>query len=198
MDAQPLFSYRGGNSLLHRAPALLKLCLLLLLPTAAFFLPFKWCLPYILLNIAASSYAGFSPVRQLKDLKPILYYAVFLAFTQAVAYITGGGGSVKPLILLILRLICALQITSLFFCTTTSLELKQALEKILPKKISLLFVLFLAFIPILFSVWAQTELSWKARAGKNSPKKLFVLLPVFISAAFFKAQNLFYSLQNRS
>ena len=37
MDAQPLFSYRGGNSLIHKMPALLKLCLLLLLPTAAFF-----------------------------------------------------------------------------------------------------------------------------------------------------------------
>ena len=95
MDTKPLFSYRGGNSLIHKMPALLKLCLLLLLPTAAFFLPLKWCLPYILFNIAASSYAGFSPVRQLKDLKPILYYAVFLAFTQAIAYITGGGGSVK-------------------------------------------------------------------------------------------------------
>ncbi|MGI5173663.1 hypothetical protein H0R92_08690 [Treponema sp. OMZ 840] len=198
MDIKPLFAYRSGNSLIHKMPALIKLILLFLLPAAVFFIPPLYCFFYIFINSAAAFYAGFSLRRQIKDLKPIAYYAFFLALTHIVSFLIGESGSVKPLIALILRLTCAIQISSLFFSTTTSLELKQALEKVLPKSISLIFTLFLTFIPLLFSVWAQLDLSWKARAGKNGPKKLFVLFPVFISTALFKAQNLFYALQNRN
>ncbi len=198
MDVKPLFSYRPGKSAFHAMPAVLKVPLLFLLPATVFFLPLFYCLAWIACNAAAGFYAGFGLRRQLHDLKPVFYYGVLLAFVQLASFVFGGETSVKPLVELLIKLICAVQITALFFSTTTQLELKQALETILPAKAALLFTLFLMFIPLLFSVWAQLELSWEARAGKNSPKKIFVLLPVFISCALFKARSVFYAIGSRS
>lgn len=198
VDVNPLFSYRAGNSLIHKMPAVFKVVLLFVLPAAVFFVPPLYCLIWIGFNAGAALYAGFGIKQQVLDLKPLAYYVFFLAMVQTVSFIAGSDTSIQPLIELILKLVCALQITSLFFNTTTSLELKAALEKILPAHAALLFVLFLTFIPMLFSVWAQLERSWKARAGKNGVKKLFVLFPIFISLALFKARSLFYSLQNRN
>ncbi|WP_428770595.1 CbiQ family ECF transporter T component [Treponema sp. HNW] len=198
MDIKPLFSYRSGKSFIHKMPAVVKVILLFALPATVFFVSPLYCFIWIGINAGAALYAGFGIRQQILDLKPLAYYVFFLILVQAVSFIAGSDTSIRPLIELILKLVCALQITSLFFNTTTSLELKSALEKILPARIALLFVLFLAFIPMLFSVWARLELSWKARAGKNGVKKLFVLLPVFISLSLFKARSLFYSLQNRN
>ena len=186
VDIKPLFSYRQGTSILHKMPALLKIPLLFILNALA------------LVCTVCARYAGFSFKQQLYDLKPVAGYALLLLCAHALSEALGTPSDIGALGAFVLKLICAVQTTSLFFNTTTSLELKQALEKILPKTAAISFTLFLVFIPLLFSVWAQAQRAWKARAGKNGIKKLFVLLPVFISLSFYKAQNLFYSLQNRS
>lgn len=198
VDIKPLFSYRQGTSILHKMPALFKIPLLFILNALVFFLPAAYCVSYALVCTVCARYAGFSFKQQLYDLKPVAGYALLLLCAHALSEALGTPGDIGDLGAFVLKLICAVQTTSLFFNTTTSLELKQALEKILPKTAAISFTLFLVFIPLLFSVWAQAQRAWKARAGKNGIKKLFVLLPVFISLSFYKAQNLFYSLQNRS
>lgn len=198
MDIKPLFSYRQGTSILHKMPTLLKIPLLFILNALVFFLPTVYCIAYALACVACARCAGFSFKQQLYDLKPIAGYTLLLLCAHALSKVLGTPSDIGALGVFVLKLVCAVQTTSLFFNTTTSLQLKQALEKILPKTAAISFTLFLVFIPLLFSIWSQTQTAWKARAGKNGIKKLFVLLPVFISLSFYKAQNLFYSLQNRS
>ena len=121
MDVKPLFSYRAGNSFIHKIPAVIKVFLLFVLPAAVFFVPPLYCLIWIGINAGAALYAGFGIKQQVLDLKPLAYYVFFLALVQAVSFITDSHTSIRPLIELILKLVCALQITSLFFNTTTSL-----------------------------------------------------------------------------
>ena len=198
VDVNPLFSYRAGNSLIHKMPAVFKVVLLFVLPAAVFFVPPLYCLIWIGFNAGTALYAGFGIKQQVLDLKPLAYYVFFLAMVQTVSFIAGSNTSIQPLIELILKLVCALQITSLFFKTTPTREQKAPHQKKHPAPPPPVVLLFLTFIPMLFSGWAQLERSWKARAGKNGVKKLFVLFPIFISLALFKARSLFYSLQNRN
>ncbi len=96
------------------------------------------------------------------------------------------------------KLICSMQWTSLFFTTTTSIELQNTLERFLPSKIAKSFSLFINFIPMLFSVWNQLERAWTSRGGKNGLTKITTLLPVFLSVSLHKAYNVSRTLENRS
>ena len=187
LDIMPLFSYRRGTSFLHRMSPLLKLLLLFGFTALIFFFP-NYVLFYSAFFIFFARFIGFSFLEQLRDLKPILPYCLLLVKTET---------DIKDLTFLILKLVCLMQISSLFFNTTSSLQLKEALEKILPFKVALLFSLFLFFIPTLFSIWTKLDYSWKARGGKKGLLKIFKLFPIFISESLYKGQKLMYALQNR-
>ncbi len=198
--AQPLFAYRTGNSFLHKMHPFFKLILLLgfsalvfLFSDNAAYLPF-----FSLCFILIARFIGFSFLQQLKDLKAILPYCVLLFCLHFISNFFKQENNIKDLLFIILKLSCLIQISSLFFNTTSSLQLKESLEKILPFKIAVLFSLFLFFIPLLFSIWTKLNYAWKARYGKNGFIKFFKLLPLFISEAFYKSQKLLYALQNRS
>lgn len=197
-DDAPLFSYRVGTSFIHRLPSLLKVFLLFAIPIIIFMLP----LPYIgLLSLACiilSFYVGFSILQQLGDIRPILWYCGFLLFIHVFSLLLSQKSDGMALVSLAAKLVCSMQFTSLFFKTTTSISLQEALEKVLPHSVARTFSLFITFIPLLFSVWFKLERSWKARGGKSGIAKLFALLPVFISASLYKAYNLFLTMQNRS
>ena len=142
VDVKPLFSYRQGTSILHKMPALLKIPLLFILNALVFFLPAAYCVSYALVCTVCARYAGFSFKQQLYDLKPVAGYALLLLCAHALSEALGTPGDIGALGAFVLKLICAVQTTSLFFNTTTSLELKQALEKILPKTAAISFTLF--------------------------------------------------------
>lgn len=197
-DDVPLFSYRIGKSFIHRLPAILKVFLLFAVPIIIFMLP----LPYIgllsLFCIALSFYVGFSFLQQIRDIRPILWYCGFLLCVHALSLLLSQKSDGMTLVNLAAKLVCSMQFTSLFFKTTTSIALQEALEKILPNSLAKTFSLFITFIPLLFSVWFKLDRSWKARGGKSGIAKIFALLPVFISASLHKAYNLFLTIQNRS
>ena len=191
MDIRPLFSYRRGTSFLHRMSPPLKLFFLFGFTALIFFFP-NYVLFYSVFFI------GFSFLEQLRDLKPILPYCLLLVSLHVFSVLIKTESSIKDLVFLILKLICLMQISSLFFNTTSSLQLKETLEKNLPFKVAVLFSLFLFFIPLLFSIWTKLDHSWKARGGKKNLLKIFKLFPIFISEALYKGQKLMYALRNRS
>ena len=196
MDIMPLFSYRRGTSFLHRMSPLLKLLLLFGFTALIFFFP-NYVLFYSAFFIFFARFIGFSFLEQLRDLKPILPYCLLLVSLHVFSVFIKTETDIKDLTFLILKLVCLMQISSLFFNTTSSLQLKEALEKILPFKVALLFSLFLFFIPTLFSIWTKLDYSWKARGGKKGLLKIFKLFPIFISESLYKGQKLMYALQNR-
>ena len=193
----PLFSYRRGTSFLHRMSPLLKLLLLFGFTALIFFFP-NYVLFYSAFFIFFARFIGLSFLEQLRDLKPILPYCLLLVSLHVFSVFIKTETDIKDLTFLILKLVCLMQISSLFFNTTSSLQLKEALEKILPFKVALLFSLFLFFIPTLFSIWTKLDYSWKARGGKKGLLKIFKLFPIFISESLYKGQKLMYALRNRS
>ena len=193
----PLFSYRRGTSFLHRMSPLLKLFFLLGFTALIFFFP-NYVLFYSAFFIFFARFIGFSFLEQLRDLKPILPYCLLIVSLHVFSVLIKTETDIKDLAFLILKLVCLMQISSLFFNTTSSLQLKETLEKILPFKLAVLFSLFLFFIPLLFSIWTKLDHSWKARGGKKNLLKIFKLFPIFISEALYKGQKLMYALRNRS
>ena len=197
MDIRPLFSYRRGTSFLHRMFPLLKLFFLFGFTAIIFFFP-NYVFFYSVFFVFFARFIGFSFLEQLRDLKPILPYCLLLVSLHVFSVLIKTETDIKDLVFLILKLVCLMQISSLFFNTTSSLQLKESLEKILPFKVAVLFSLFLFFIPILFSIWTKLDYSWKARGGKKGLLKIFKLFPIFISEALYKGQKLMYALRNRS
>lgn len=187
-----------GVSFIHRMPALFKVILLFAFPVGIFLLPLPYVIALSGICIVLSLYTGFSIFQQIRDIRPIVLYCAFLLIVHIVLIVLSQKPDTMAVVTLSIKLICSMQYTSLFFKTTTSLALQEALEKILPYTVSRTFSLFINFIPMLFSVWFQLNKTWKARAGKNTVTKIIVLLPIFISIALHKAYNIFLTLQNRS
>ncbi|UTC78026.1 hypothetical protein E4O04_08430 [Treponema sp. OMZ 799] len=197
MDIRPLFSYRRGTSFLHRMSPLLKLFFLFGFTALIFFFP-NYVPFYSVFFILVARFIGFSFLEQLKDLKPILPYCLLLLSLHIFSLLLKTESNIKDLSFLVLKLVGLMQISSLFFNTTTSLQLKETPEKILPFKAAALFSLFLFFIPLLFSIWTKLDYAWKARGGKKGLLKFFKLLPIFISEAMYKGKKLMYGLKNRT
>ena len=104
-----------------------------------------------------------------------------------------------------LRLTLIIQLSALLFRTTSSIEIRECLNSVeifikrilskLPffKNISLKprfaenISVFLMFIPEIFSIWTNIDLSWKARRGKPGLKKIRMLVFTLISLSFEKA-----------
>lgn len=188
MDIRPLFSYRRGTSFLHRMSPPLKLLLLFGFTALIFFFP-NYVLFYSAFFIFFARFIGFSFLEQLRDLKPILPYCLLLVSLHVFSVFIKTETDIKDLTFLILKLVCLMQISSLFFNTTSSLQLKEALEKILPFKVALLFSLFLFFIPTLFSIWTKLDYSWKARGGKKGLLKFLNFFRFLFPNPFTKAKN---------
>lgn len=104
------------------------------------------------------------------------------------------------------RLLVSMAYTSIFFRTTSHLEMRQSLEKIetcitfgqSKLTFSKSFALFLNFLPQLFETWNSLDLAWRARKGRRSIRKIIVLLPVFITLSIKKANETLLAMKNRS
>ena len=99
-----------------------------------------------------------------------------------------------------------MQTASLLFKTSTSLQIREGLEKMelaIRKTFHLkpliegrpntpvaqTVSLFICFIPQVSKNWQQAERAWKARGGRKSLHMFAVLLPVFFSVGMKQAYN---------
>lgn len=203
------FSYISGNSFLHKCPSWIKILFIPVINILFLFLPAYFCLFLIILQISISFLLKFSFKQQLADLKPVIFYAFLLFLMEVFTCIFSEQSTFaqrfnfqtqKESIFLLLKLFCMMQSASLVFKTSTSLQLRDGIEKIelfirkiLHLKNKSTFTnaisMFLNFIPMVTKIWAQTQKAWFARGGKKSVKMYLTLLPILFSVGMKKAWN---------
>ena len=202
-----ILSYKQGTSFLHRWPAWIKILVIPAVSIAAFYLPPVFALCILALQTLVSFVLRFTVREQLADLRPVIYYAVLLFIAKLIgsaAVVISGGSfywkdfiiSEKETWLLLLKLFCVMQSASLVFKTSTSLQIREGLEKIeiaITRKkkapVAQTLSIFICFIPQVSKNWQQATRAWKARGGKKSLRMLVVLLPVFFSVGMKQAYN---------
>jgi energy-coupling factor transporter transmembrane protein EcfT len=176
-------------------------------------LPSIWLAAGILTAAAAALLCGFILREQLTDLRPAFFYALFMYGLSVFSAIleTGKISSLSAAVFIpnseflriSLRLVLIVQISALFFRSTSSLELREglaAIERFFRKqnspqsRFAVNITLFLCFIPEIFETWTGIDTAWKARAGKQGAGKIkmftFVLISLSLEKAAVKAKAL--------
>ena len=204
----PIFSYSPVKSPIHSIPAWLKLLVLLAVPITVYLCPIWVAVVLIALFPVLAAVGKVKLSDFLHDLKPISYYCLMLLTIDVLSYLLFKAEEVisQRSLYLILRLLCAMEATSVFFRTTSTFEIRdtlQGIEKALTfghskLTFSTMFTLFLSFIPQIFATWSSLELAYRARGGKRGPQKVVVLLPLLIAMSFKRANTTYLALLNRS
>jgi biotin transport system permease protein/energy-coupling factor transport system permease protein len=234
-DTSSAFSYKPGNSFVHRCPAGLKILLVPVVSIAVFKLPLLFCIFMVMAQLALSIRLHFSPREQVNDFRAVVYYAFFLIFARLVSALAGGtfaaslhsqgiAAALKTLLLekesltLLLKLFCVMQSAAILFRTSTTLQIRESLEKLegtlrrpfaartrhksplrakscphhsgaAPAPVAQTISLFLCFIPQVSKIWQQAVRAWKARGGRLGLKMYMTLLPVLFSVGMKQAYN---------
>ena len=214
------FSYKSGNSFVHRIPAWIKLLVIPLLSIIFLNLNPVFILFLLIFQTLLSFYCHFTVKEQLKDLRAVLYYAVFLLIAKLAGSLIpflSDGNALKDFIsllpdffigeketgILLLKLLCLMQSASILFKTSTQLEIREGLEKIEMSvrkafgkhgekraPVAESVSVFICFIPEVSKNWYRTKTAWYARGGRKGAKMLVVLLPVLFSVGMKDAFNL--------
>lgn len=204
------FSYKAGNSFLHKMPPVAKILLIPFVNILVFNLPFEVSLGFLILQAALAFAIKFSLSEQLRDLRSVLYYAVILYATSFIAQFCAVNFSAqeaakitfsnKETLKMLVKLFCVMQSASILFKTSTTLQIREgigaiesSIRKILPvsKKNSFTdtISLFICFIPMVYKNWELSKRAWLARGGKSGIKMLKAIFPVFFSVGIKQAYN---------
>ena len=135
------FSYKAGNSLIHKMPAWGKIIFLPLMSIAIFSLPPVFAIGIFVFQLILSFCLHFTIREQLKDLKPGLYYSILLIIYSLLSSLIAGlsaGSTLSEIkfgidsasIFMLIKLFCLLQTASILYRTSTSLEIREGCEKI--------------------------------------------------------------------
>jgi biotin transport system permease protein len=200
------YSYRPGNSFLHRLGGGWKLLALFLISTLAFALGLPFLAAGTLLVMAASLAAGLRFRELFRGIKPLLAMALLVTLCRSLgadADAAGGTplffnrqGFTEGLIFGwgILLAFCA---ASLFFSVTTMTEIKDSLDKLRLKRLSLGLALMLGFLPRFFALWEAAELAYRARNGRKGLPQLLALIPLVMERMLLSAGETAVALEAR-
>ncbi|MBQ2050419.1 MAG: hypothetical protein II493_08485 [Spirochaetales bacterium] len=207
MDA--LFSYSKGGSFIHRTPAWIKLLVLIAVPFTVSTTPVFICVGLMALFALLALMSGMGFTKFLRDLRPIGIYCVMIALIDALSYVffdRSRAVITQSSLNLILRLLCAMEATSVFFRTTGTYEITstlQAVERAVTFGHSRLAVsgmlsLFLSFLPQIFRTWSDIDCAYRSRGGKGGPSRIVRLMPVLITVSLKKASTTYMALLDRN
>lgn len=212
------FTYKAGNSFVHKLPAWIKILIIPILSVIFFNSPYYVSLALFVAQMILSFSIKFTLREQIRDLKLVIYFGILLYSVNFFATAASGffdennsmnliqllRTSVRECLknsttaLMLLKLLCVLQTSSIIFKTSTSLELREgigkiesAIRKIFHLKsentVSHIFALILCFIPMIFHVWNQAVYAWKGRHGKTSLRMYLTLFPILFSVGMKNA-----------
>ncbi|MGP1587416.1 MAG: energy-coupling factor transporter transmembrane component T family protein [Treponemataceae bacterium] len=204
------FSYKQGNSLLHRCPSWIKIIFIPFINILFLILPYEFSLVLVVLQFIVAFSLHFSIKEQLTDLKPVLYYGILLFFSRVFTIFFDKSLSFsqvfnwkneKEILTIFVKLFAAMQSSSLVFKTSTSLELRDGIRSIesnvrkflrLSKEnpFTEIVFLFLNFIPLVSKIWEQSKKSWFVRGGKIGIRMYLYLIPVLFFVGMKKAWNI--------
>ena len=200
-----LFAYTKKDSVIHRAPCWLKLIILFAVPVTLHFTPIWVCAALIPTFLLIALIAGIGAGRFFRDLRPIVIYSLMIISIDVLSWLIFHRNDeiiTKTSLYLILRLLCAVEATSVFFRTTSIYEITDMLSRIPFGKAGLavsgVLSLFLTFLPQIFATWSGLEEAYRARGGRKGIAKAVVLLPLLISLSINKARTTYLALLNRS
>ena len=206
MDA--LFSYGKSYSLIHKIPAWIKLLILLTVPVSVYVSPIWVCAVLMGVFALIVPFAGMSFSMFLRDIKPVLFYAMILLAADILSFLLFSSENLitRTSVFMLLRLACAMEATSVFFRTTSVFEIGETLRNIehavsfghTNYGFSNVFTLFLSFLSQIFFTWAEINAAYRARGGKNGFSKPLRLLPILITLSIKKANTTYLALLNRS
>lgn len=224
MSEFSVFSYKGGNSFIHRIPAWIKILYIPFFNVLIFSLSWQCAAAAFVLHIILFCAVKFSVKEQWNDFKPALYYAVFLYILNFItaAMVMWGTldllqvfiNSIKAAVtdketaVFVIKFSACVQSCSLMFKTCTSLELREGVEivesavrKVLPVKKEPVFAgavsQLILFIPAVFKIWNQIVTAWTARHGKKGIRMFMVLIPVLFSVGLKYAWDTSRAIINR-
>jgi energy-coupling factor transporter transmembrane protein EcfT len=208
INTYSLFKYKTIKGPLHKAPALLKLILLLPLSIFCMSLSPLYLAAGVFAAAIAASLCRFTLREQLTDIKPAVIYSVlmytlsvFSNLSEHFGQLTAQSSTAAVLIprydylRVSLRLVLIVQISALLFRTTSALELRDAFWRIFPNsRLMQNIAVFLSFIPEVFINWSIINMAWKARGGKQGPAMIktvvFILISLNMEKAAVKAKAL--------
>jgi len=203
MVSNTVFMYKKIRGLLHEVPALIKMLLLLPLSFICMYLPSLFLGVGIVFTVFFAFICGLSLHDQLTDFKPVFFYAI-LMYALSVFSNLFNNFRLMPInqfltvlipnheyLRITLRLALVVQISALFFRTTSPLEIREVVRLEI-------ITLFLCFIPEIFKIWTSINLAWKSRGGKEGVGKIKALVFVLISLSFEKAALKAKALEARS
>jgi biotin transport system permease protein len=201
------YSYRPGNTALHRLNPALKLLSLLGITTAAFLFGFYALAASAAFVAVCALSARIKPWELLRGIRPILLISLFIIVSRSAVFAPpwfSREGCIDGLLFSGNMVIC-FAAASLLFSVTTMTELKDSLEKIerlilLPPvfllrrfgrpalveaasrlerpKLSLAIPLMLGFLPRFFEIWEAAHTAYAARAGKKGIRATLTLIPI--------------------
>lgn len=204
-----LFSYTASDSIIHRTPAGLKILLLFCVPVTVLLCPIEVCLVLIAVFPILALVGKIRLLDFLRDLRPIVIYCMMIVSIDVLSYLLFHRNDeivTQRSLHTILRLLCAIEATSVFFRTTSTFETGSALqtvERVLTfgksrLVLSGIFSLFLGFLPQIFATWSSLDLAYRARGGKKGISKALTLFPLLITMSMKKATTTYLALLNRS
>lgn len=145
------FSYKAGNTFLHKMNPAAKILLIPVLNILVFNLPFQAAVIFMIFQAALAFFLGFTLREQLRDLRPVLYYAVILYFTSffaiffakvtaetaAETYVFSWERELKSslsscfanreTVKMLVKLFCVMQSASILFKTSTTLQIREGI-----------------------------------------------------------------------
>jgi len=179
------FRYRAGKTVLHRAPAGVKLLAVMILSTVAYVSVYGLAAALALI-LAASIAARIPPWELLKGSRALALMSLCVMMINFQTPVTG--------LITVLRIFVPFAAAALLFAVTTMRELRLSLAalEIRLKKLfsggrpqprnaaffSLGISLMLGFIPRFFELWETANLACDARVCKRGPRRLLLLVPL--------------------
>jgi energy-coupling factor transporter transmembrane protein EcfT len=189
---QAMFRYKTQKGPLHKLPALLKLILLLPLSVFCMSLPVNWLAAGIGAAVLLAFICRFTITEQLTDFKPALLYAALMYLLSVFSNLFDNWG-ISALIpnpdylRIALRLVLIIQISALLFRSTSSMQIRESLSAVMPRRLAENISLFLGFIPQIFETWTLINMAWKARGGRQGFSQIKTLVFILISLSMEKA-----------
>ncbi len=221
MSETRLFHYKCTDTILHRLPAWLKIILMLSLAGLSFYMPLQiGFYAWLFIIFFAFFVLKFSIKEIAADLKPSITYFIMIYSASLILNIITFINAQKNVstdtiiqiivpdrtyLSLFMHLGLSMQITSLFYRTTSTVQFNEGLS-IIEKKITRkqstpfadLIALTITFIPRLSIFWNQIENSWKAREGKDKIGKITTLSPILFRVSMHEAYLKALARQNRT